>query len=145
MIACGGEQMMLRVDACNLVRGVVADARNKLAVLRGHCDAIGRDYAEIEKNHVQAWILARDDVVAGAKRERLADRGPLPRFVGTVSEAIDLIGQYLDAGIDLLIYRIRGTTRRAVNSSSRMSCITSPDEWPGGIPDWIGKKGGRQR
>jgi F420-dependent oxidoreductase-like protein len=109
MIAGGGEQMTLRVvarlaDACNLVRGDVADARNKLAVLRGHCDAIGRDYAAIEKTHVQAWILARDDAAAVAKREQLAARGPLPSFVGTVSEAIDLIGQYQDAGIDLLIH-----------------------------------------
>ena len=38
-----------------------------------------------------------------AKRERLAARGPLRGFVGTVSEAIDLIGQYQDAGVDLLI------------------------------------------
>ena len=34
---------------------------------------------------------------------RLADRGPLRGFVGTVSEAIDLIGQYQDAGVQLLI------------------------------------------
>ena len=27
----------------------------------------------------------------------------MPGFVGTVSEAIDLIGQYRDVGIDLLI------------------------------------------
>jgi hypothetical protein len=33
------------------------------------------------------------------KRERLAGRGPLRGFVGTVSEAIDLIGQYQDAGV----------------------------------------------
>ena len=109
MIAGSGEQMTLRVvarlaDACNLVRGDVAEARNKLAVLRGHCNAIGRDYAEIEKTHVQAWILARDDAAAAAKRERLATGGPLPSFVGTVTEAIDLIGQYRDAGVDLLIY-----------------------------------------
>jgi hypothetical protein len=37
------------------------------------------------------------------KRERLAARGPLSGFVGTVSEAIDLIGQYQDAGVDLVI------------------------------------------
>jgi F420-dependent oxidoreductase-like protein len=108
LIAGGGEQMTLRVvarlaDACNLVRGDVAGARNKLAVLRRHCDAIGRDYAAIEKTHVQAWILARGDAAAAATRDRLAALGPLPSFVGTVSEAIDLIGQYRDAGIDLLI------------------------------------------
>jgi hypothetical protein len=37
-----------------------------------------------------------------AKRERLAGRGPLRGFV-TVFEAIDLIGQYQDADVELLI------------------------------------------
>jgi F420-dependent oxidoreductase-like protein len=108
MIAGAGEQMTLRAvaslaDACNLVRGDVAEARNKLAVLRRHCDAMGRDYATIEKTHVQRWVLARDAAMVQAKRTRLAARGPLSGFVGTVSEAIDLIGQYQNAGVDLLI------------------------------------------
>jgi F420-dependent oxidoreductase-like protein len=108
MIAGGGEQMTLRVvarlaDACNLVRGDIAEARHKLAVLRRHCDEIGRDYDTIEKTHVQRWVLARTDVAVTAKRARLAARAPLSGFAGTVSEAIDLMGQYRDAGIDLLI------------------------------------------
>jgi F420-dependent oxidoreductase-like protein len=109
MIAGGGEQMTLRVvarlaDACNLVRGDIAEARTKLAVLRRHCDAVGRDYVTIEKTHCQHWLLARDAAAVAAKRERQSERGPLRGFIGTVSEAIDLIGQYRDAGIDLLIH-----------------------------------------
>lgn len=108
MIAGGGEQMTLRAvarlaDACNLVRGDIAETRHKLEVLRRHCDAADRDYGTIEKTHAQAWILARNNAAAAAKRERLAARGPPPSFVGTVSEAIDLIGQYRDAGVELLI------------------------------------------
>jgi alkanesulfonate monooxygenase SsuD/methylene tetrahydromethanopterin reductase-like flavin-dependent oxidoreductase (luciferase family) len=108
MIAGGGEHMTLRAvarlaDACNLVRGDIAEARNKLNVLRRHCDAVGRDYETIEKSHVQGWLLARNGAAVSAKRERVAGRGPLPSFVGTVSEATDLIGQYQDVGIDLLI------------------------------------------
>jgi F420-dependent oxidoreductase-like protein len=108
MIAGGGEQMTLRAvarlaDACNLVRGDIAEARHKLAILRGHCDAVGRDYDTIEKTHVQRWVLARDDARVSARRERLAAHGPFSGFVGTVSQAVDLIGQYRDAGIDLLI------------------------------------------
>jgi hypothetical protein len=38
-----------------------------------------------------------------AKRERLSARGPPHGFIGTVSEAIDLIGQYRDAGVQLAI------------------------------------------
>jgi alkanesulfonate monooxygenase SsuD/methylene tetrahydromethanopterin reductase-like flavin-dependent oxidoreductase (luciferase family) len=108
MIAGGGEQMTLRAvarlaDACNLTRTDVAETRHKLAVLRRHCDAAGRDYDTIEKTHVQRWILARSDAGVAAQRERLSAHGPLTGFIGTVSEAIDLIGRFHDAGIQLLI------------------------------------------
>lgn len=108
MIAGGGEQMTLRAvarlaDACNIVDGDIADVRHKLAVLRRHCDEAGRDYDTIEKTRIQPWLLARDAATLAAKRERLAAGGPLRGFVGTVSEAIDLISQYQDAGVDLLI------------------------------------------
>jgi len=108
MIAGGGKQMTLRAvarlaDACNIVDGDIADVRHEPAVLRGHCDSAGRDYDTIEKTRIQPWLLARDAATLATKRERLAARGPLRGFVGTVSEAIDLIGQYQDAGVDLLI------------------------------------------
>jgi F420-dependent oxidoreductase-like protein len=107
MIAGGGEQMTLRAvarlaDACN-VQGDLATVCHKLAVLRSHCDAAQRDYDTIEKTHSHVWLLARDDAAVAAKRERLAARGLLSGFVGTVSEAIDLIGQYQNAGVELLI------------------------------------------
>jgi alkanesulfonate monooxygenase len=52
MIGGGGEKKTLRLvaqyaDACNLFGG--PDAARKLDVLKGHCDAVGRDYDEIEK------------------------------------------------------------------------------------------------
>ena len=108
MIAGGGERMTLRAvarlaDACNIVDGDVAEVRHKLAVLRGHCDAAGRDYKTIEKTHVQRWLLARDAAAVAAKHAQSSAREPLPAFAGTVPEAIDLIGQYQDAGVDLLI------------------------------------------
>lgn len=107
MIAGGGEQMTLRAvarlaDACN-VGGDLATVKHKFAVLRGHCEAAQRDYDAIERTHNFSWLLARDDVAVAAKRERLSARGPLRGFVGTVSEAIDLVGQYRDAGVQLLI------------------------------------------
>jgi F420-dependent oxidoreductase-like protein len=108
MIAGGGERMTLRAvarlaDAGNFVGGDLAEIRHKLAVLRRHCDAAGRDYNTIEKTHVQQWLLARGEAALAAKRERQAARRPVGGLVCTVSEAIDLIGQYQDAGVDLLI------------------------------------------
>jgi len=107
MIAGGGEQLTLRAvarlaDACN-VGGDPEMVRNKLAVLRGHCDAAQRDYEAIERTHNNSWLLARGEAAVAAKRERLAKRGPLRGFVGTVSQAVDLIGQYREAGVQLLI------------------------------------------
>jgi F420-dependent oxidoreductase-like protein len=107
MIAGGGEQLTLRAvarlaDACNL-GGDPEVVKHKLSVLRGHCDAAQRDYSTIERTHNNSWLIARDAAAVAEKRERLADRGPLRGFVGTVSEAIDLIGQYQDAGVQLLI------------------------------------------
>jgi F420-dependent oxidoreductase-like protein len=107
MIAGGGEQLTLRAvarlgDLCN-IGGDVATVRHKLEILRRHCDAAKRDYATIEKTHNNSWLIARTDTAVAAKRERLSARGPLRGFVGTVAEAVDLIGQYRDAGVDLLI------------------------------------------
>ena len=103
MIAGGGEQLTLRAvarlaDACN-VGGDPETVRHKLAVLRRHCDAAQRDYAAIEKTALFSLLLARGEATLAAKRQRLAGRGPLRGFVGTVSDAVDLVGQYRDAGV----------------------------------------------
>jgi F420-dependent oxidoreductase-like protein len=54
LIGGGGEKKTLRLvarygDACNLFGSSVADVAGKLDVLRGHCDAEGRDYDSITK------------------------------------------------------------------------------------------------
>ncbi|MGW3116731.1 LLM class F420-dependent oxidoreductase [Streptomyces sp. NPDC001107] len=54
MIGGGGEQKTLRLvarygDACNLFATSPEEVRHKLDVLRGHCDAEGRDYDRISK------------------------------------------------------------------------------------------------
>ncbi|MGC9671497.1 LLM class F420-dependent oxidoreductase [Planosporangium sp. 12N6] len=54
MIGGGGEKKTLRLvaryaDACNLFGSSPADVAHKLDVLREHCAAEGRDYADIEK------------------------------------------------------------------------------------------------
>ncbi len=132
MIAGGGEQLTLRAvarlaDACN-IGGDPNMVRHKLAVLRSHCDAIQRDATTIEATHNNSWLIGRDDAAVGAKCERLAARGPLRGFVGTVSEAIDLIGKYRDAGVQLLInsdYRndleISRTLRVGCHAALRMT------------------------
>lgn len=62
MIGGGGERKTLRLvaryaDACNFF-GAPEMVAHKIAVLRGHCDAVGRDIEEIE---VTALLQPRED------------------------------------------------------------------------------------
>lgn len=107
MIAGGGEQMTLRVvaelgDACN-VFGDPEEVKRKFAILREHCEAVGRPYSEIEKTIVISSLLARDEAALAAKRERLGIAEPVRGFAGTVAGMTDLVGRYRDAGVQLLI------------------------------------------
>ncbi|MDN0198799.1 LLM class F420-dependent oxidoreductase [Streptomyces sp. S.PNR 29] len=54
MIGGGGEKKTLRLvaqyaDACNVIASSPEEIRHKFGVLRGHCDAVGRDYDGIRK------------------------------------------------------------------------------------------------
>jgi F420-dependent oxidoreductase-like protein len=108
LIAGSGERLTLRAvariaDACNFVDADTAEVKHKLGVLRRHCDVAARDYDGIEKTLVRAWLLARNDAGVATKRGQFPNRADSRGFVGTISEAVDLVGQYRDAGIDLLI------------------------------------------
>jgi F420-dependent oxidoreductase-like protein len=107
MIAGGGEQLTLRAvarlgDACN-VFGDPPDMGRKFAVLRQHCEAEERNYDAIEKTSLIGLLLARDEAALAAKRRRLAGAGPFRGIAATLSEGTDLVGQYRDAGVQLLI------------------------------------------
>jgi len=64
LIGGTGEKKTLRLvaeyaDACNLFGRIGIDAiHKKLDVLKGHCDEVGRDYAEIEKTTLNTAHLA---------------------------------------------------------------------------------------
>jgi F420-dependent oxidoreductase-like protein len=64
MIGGGGEQKTLRLvaqyaDACNLFARMGSDVlRQKLEVLRGHCEAVGRPYDAIERTALNTVNLA---------------------------------------------------------------------------------------
>jgi alkanesulfonate monooxygenase SsuD/methylene tetrahydromethanopterin reductase-like flavin-dependent oxidoreductase (luciferase family) len=107
MIGGGGEQLTLRAvarlaDACN-VGGTPDLVRHKYEVLRRHCETERRNYEEIERTNVISFVLARDEAALAAKCAKLAVPAQFYGFAGTVSQVTDLIGQYRDAGVQLLI------------------------------------------
>jgi alkanesulfonate monooxygenase SsuD/methylene tetrahydromethanopterin reductase-like flavin-dependent oxidoreductase (luciferase family) len=85
LIGGSGERRTLRLvarhaDACNLF-GDPARVRHKLAVLREHCDAEGRDPAAIEVTHLSQAGGATVEEHAGRYRE-LAEAGVQTAIVG---------------------------------------------------------------
>jgi F420-dependent oxidoreductase-like protein len=104
LVAGAGENRTLPLvaryaDACNLFDldpPFAVDLRHKLDVLRGHCDAIGRDPAEIEVTTLTAFDLGPD---RGAGLRRLVARLEGLAEIG-VDHAI-LVGPTFEWGDDL--------------------------------------------
>jgi F420-dependent oxidoreductase-like protein len=90
LIGGNGEQKTLRLvaqyaDACNLLGGIGPEAlSHKLAVLREHCERLGRPYAAIAKTLYRRMSLARDGKSGGI----------------TPQEAIDYCASMADLGFD---------------------------------------------
>jgi F420-dependent oxidoreductase-like protein len=76
MVAGGGEKKTLRLvaqyaDACNIF-GTPEVIKAKLAILKRHCDSVGRDYASIETTtlasaHLAPGKMSAKDVIAQCK------------------------------------------------------------------------------
>jgi F420-dependent oxidoreductase-like protein len=113
MIGGSGERKTLRLvaqygDASN-VFGNVEKVRHLMGVLEGHCEAVGRDPAEIVKTKLGTLVLATTEEEAQAK---LAPRRALgvseERLAGFViagdpDSVAEQVAAHLDAGLDGLV------------------------------------------
>jgi F420-dependent oxidoreductase-like protein len=95
MVGGGGEQRTLRLvaryaDACNVFGGPERIA-HKFAVMRRHCDAVGRPYEEIERTVLTDVAISAD----GAGR------------TSSPAELVDRLGELWDAGCQHVILSVR--------------------------------------
>ncbi len=109
MIGGGGERKTLRLvaryaDACNVFGGPDM-LRRKYGILRDHCEAVGRPFAEIERTTLQSTRLADDGrprtetpAAAAARFATLAEAGAQAVIVG--------IQNIEEPGVDLLAARL---------------------------------------
>ncbi len=96
LIGGGGEKKTLRLvaqyaDACNIFDMGPAAVAAKYDVIRGHCAAVGRDYADIEKT-----VLTRITLGDGS-----ADVTGMPTM--SVAQAVDKLGKLAEIGTDHVI------------------------------------------
>jgi alkanesulfonate monooxygenase SsuD/methylene tetrahydromethanopterin reductase-like flavin-dependent oxidoreductase (luciferase family) len=112
-IGGGGEKVTLKLvakwgDACNVGGGNPDVCRQKLAVLRQHCDEQGRDFGTITTStNIMLFLL---DDGADPERATAAARGAASfeefsrsYFVATVDQATRRIEELVAAGIDYVI------------------------------------------
>jgi F420-dependent oxidoreductase-like protein len=117
LVGGSGERKTLRLvamyaDACNLF-GDVGTIRHKLEVLNRHCEAIGRDPAEITKTRLGGLVIAETNAEAERKAGVMAEaRGMDPArvhdylTVGDPDSVCEQLAKYFDAGLDGMIFNM---------------------------------------
>lgn len=113
-IAGGGERRTLRIvaehgDHSNFGKSVESFV-HKSNVLASHCEAVGRDFAEIGRSVHLMSVIGRDDADLSAKLEVAARRrNSTPEefadehLAVTVGEAVEEMARYRDAGASEMI------------------------------------------
>jgi len=120
LIGGGGEQVLLRLaarhaDIWNNLAVNQEQLAHKVAVLRRHCAAIGRDPASIQVSQQTMVIIGKDGAEAQARIEkaRAVYGGHLGAGIaGTPQDCIDKIRAYVDAGCTMFIIEFFGRDTR---------------------------------
>jgi F420-dependent oxidoreductase-like protein len=111
----GGEQVTLKLvakwaQACNVGAGNPDVIRQKLAVLRGHCEDLGRNYDEIVKSTNFNVVLLEDGADPEAATEKIRatygwtlEQARQQAVVGTADEIAGRIQAAIDAGANYII------------------------------------------
>lgn len=105
MIGGGGEKLTLRLTAeladwWNLPGGTLENYKHKLEILRGHCEAVGRDYNSIQKTWACECVAVAD---SQEEAEQVAQRSPFyspdSAIVGTPDRVAEQISAWVGADV----------------------------------------------
>jgi F420-dependent oxidoreductase-like protein len=109
LVGGGGEKRTLKVaaqfaDITNWF-GSLEEASPKLAVLDRHCEAVGRNPAEILRTVSVPIVLAESEGDKAAALAQIPDERRAAVIPMTISEAAGFLARYLDAGFGGFIFR----------------------------------------
>jgi F420-dependent oxidoreductase-like protein len=107
MIGGSGEQRTLRIvaqyaDFCN-VGGDPATVAHKYAVLRQHCERVGRPYDAVTRSNDVGILIAANERELAAKMTRYGDQFDL---VGTPDAIIDGLQRYAQVGSQYVTFHM---------------------------------------
>ena len=115
MVGGNGERRTLKTlamygDVMNLDEATPAQVKHKIGVLEKHCEAIGRDPAEITKTAFFPVGLQEDDAKAARLREtwggsKTDEEKANDLAIGSVDKIVDVIGRYGELGIEHVIFK----------------------------------------
>ena len=121
LLGGGGEKVTLKLaaqhaDIWNNAAGTHEQLAHKIGVLRGHCEAVGRDPAEITISQQVLVTIAADEASAAVATER-AQRifgghmgdpaGPIA-LTGTPERIVERVQQHIDLGCTMFMMEFFG-------------------------------------
>jgi alkanesulfonate monooxygenase SsuD/methylene tetrahydromethanopterin reductase-like flavin-dependent oxidoreductase (luciferase family) len=118
MVGGSGEQRLLRLvaryaDMCNFSAPAgdsLASIPHKLAVLRRHCEAVGRDPGEIVVTYKAVMVVRPSEDLATRAWDDFRSRLGLPlrtfAFVGSAEQVAEQVAAFFEAGVDEVIVEL---------------------------------------
>ncbi len=119
LIGGGGEKVTLKLvaqygDACNVIGGDLATIKHKFAVIKQHCESVGRDYESIHRTSTVTCAIGETDeqalaVIPDEIRSRFGDRIK-DALIGSPDTIRQRLLEYEAAGVQELILRFPDPT-----------------------------------
>jgi F420-dependent oxidoreductase-like protein len=133
LIGGSGEKRTLRLvarfaDLCNIT-GDADTVRHKVSVLRDHCDAVGRDPAEITVSRLSTLVLTDSPAETANTWEFLssvAGEQASGYNVGQEDELVDQVQQLKDAGANYLIFNMPTSGADAIRQVGELLVASFP-------------------
>lgn len=137
LVGGAGEKVTLKLvaqeaDIWNNLAGQQAELGHKIDVLKGHCDAVGRDFAEITCSQQCLVTIAADAESAGPMADQaqkifgghMGDpKGPLA-ITGTAEQCAEAIQKHIDLGCTMFVMEFFG--RDTIEPAQRFAEEVTP-------------------
>lgn len=119
LIGGGGEKVTLKLvaqygDACN-VGGDIETIQHKFAVIKQHCETVGRNYADIHRTSSTACIMGESEEAALAQlkpfERQMLEMLRRSALIGTPEAVRQRLNEFEEAGVQELILTFPNITK----------------------------------